>query len=656
MPKPAIAALQVTLVMLTIGAAVAAPASQFEKISDSLYLYRDTCNVYVLKSGDEALLIDFGAGHVMEHLPEIGVDKVSWVLHTHYHRDQCQGDDALAGLGVKVAVPAGHRRRFEDVAGIWKEQMWIGAYSSKPDFFEPTRNVKVDRAIEPGDSFELAGIHFETLANVGPTEIPGLTYLVEIDGKRVAFTGDLIHSPGKIWNFHDLQWRYISSPGPLAAIKSLEAVKAASPDLLLPSHGIVMHDPAPAIDKTIANLADAADLIQMRKFKGKHPLSLGRIFPHIYHGRTSFIIVADSGHALMYDCAYIGNARDELFEELQRDMGLKQIDMIVVSHYHDDHIKGIPGFQQKYGTELWVHESILDVIQNPHRYNIPCLWRNNDTERGGLNVDRVLRENETFEWEGYKFTVFHFPGQTEYHIGMYAEIDGHRMLFMGDSTYRPAAGTHLQGANYNSRNYCRLGEGTGYLKCAEILKKYNPDMAMAAHFGAIPVDEGRIDEYYQWAKKLEPTFRKLIARDDPNFGIDRNWLSFYPYRVFAEAGETVQTEVRVRNHSDHSAKALVRPVVPAGWSVEPAECTMVVAAKQTGAAEFTLSPPNDAPLPLRTVVTANVVFDGTDYGEFPDMVIDKRSEKAMWDVWLQEFIKRLRDEARQSEGGYPQGR
>ena len=105
------------------------------------------------------------------------------------------------------------------------------------------------------------------------------------------------------------------------------------------------------------------------------------------------------------------------------------------------------------------------------------------------------------------------------------------------------------------------------------------------------------------------------------------------------------TEVRVRNHSDHSATAVIRPVVPEGWSVKPEERTIEVAAKQGGAAEFTLSLPKDTPIPLRTVVTANVVFDGTDYGEFPDMVIDKRSERDKWDVWLQEFIKRLRDEA-----------
>ena len=31
-----------------------------EKISDNVYLFRDTCNVYVLKQNDKAILIDFG--------------------------------------------------------------------------------------------------------------------------------------------------------------------------------------------------------------------------------------------------------------------------------------------------------------------------------------------------------------------------------------------------------------------------------------------------------------------------------------------------------------------------------------------------------------------------------------------------------------------
>ena len=63
-----------------------------QKISENLYLFEDTCNVYIVKEDSRALLIDFGSGKVLKHLNEIGIASVDWILHTHHHRDQCQGD------------------------------------------------------------------------------------------------------------------------------------------------------------------------------------------------------------------------------------------------------------------------------------------------------------------------------------------------------------------------------------------------------------------------------------------------------------------------------------------------------------------------------------------------------------------------------------
>jgi len=612
-----------------------APVSELVKVSDSLYLYRDTCNVYAVKAGDSAVLIDFGSGGVLQHLPSIGVKKVDWVLHTHYHRDQCQGDQVLAGLGIKVAVPADQRALFEDAEKAWKKTKLYHNYSFKPDFLKPARSVKVDMGIKPGETFDWRALRFKTLPCVGHTQAPGLIYLVDVDGKRTAFTGDLIHSPGKLWTYYELQWKYNQLKGAQAELDSLDAVKKAGPELLLPSHGVVVREPQAAIDETTANLKEVMELLRWQPHQDR-TMSNKRIFPHVFHRRTSFVIIADSGHALFYDSSFQGSLLDSFIEELKRDGGLKQVDMILLSHYHDDHVSGIPDLKNRYGAKLWVHECTVDIIENPYRYNIPCLGVERYPAEVGPKVDRVLRDNETFEWEGYKFTVFHFPGQTEYHIGMYAEIDGHRMLFMGDSTYRPAVGTVFRGENFNCRNYCRLGEGTGYLRCGELIRKWNPDMAMAAHFGAIPLDEKRIDEYYQWARKLEPAFRKLIARDDPNFGTDPNRASFYPYRLFAEAGETVSADVRIRNHSDHDAAAKIVPVLPDGWSVEPAERSITIGPRQTAVAKFNIILPEDNPVPLRTVITANIVFDATDFGELAEMLIDSRSEKDKWMQWYME--------------------
>ena len=73
-------------------------------ISPNLYVLRDTCNVYVLKDGNRALLIDFGSGHVLNLLGQIGVSRVDAILHTHHHRDQGQGD-VRAVANIPIIVP-----------------------------------------------------------------------------------------------------------------------------------------------------------------------------------------------------------------------------------------------------------------------------------------------------------------------------------------------------------------------------------------------------------------------------------------------------------------------------------------------------------------------------------------------------------------------
>jgi hypothetical protein len=43
------------------------------KALPNLFVWTDTCNVYVLRDGNAALLMDLGDGSVLDHLPEIGV-------------------------------------------------------------------------------------------------------------------------------------------------------------------------------------------------------------------------------------------------------------------------------------------------------------------------------------------------------------------------------------------------------------------------------------------------------------------------------------------------------------------------------------------------------------------------------------------------------
>jgi hypothetical protein len=79
-----------------------------------LFAFTDTCNSYLLRDGDAALLIDLGDGGVLGHLDTLGVKHIEWVLFTHHHREQCQGIGKVDRKVTHVAVPEGERELFED--------------------------------------------------------------------------------------------------------------------------------------------------------------------------------------------------------------------------------------------------------------------------------------------------------------------------------------------------------------------------------------------------------------------------------------------------------------------------------------------------------------------------------------------------------------
>src|SRR4051812_34685893 len=88
-----------------------------------LFVWTDTCNVYVVRDQSAALLINCGDGSVVDHLSEIGVQRVEWVLFTDHHREQCQGAPRLRESGVKFGAPEAERELFEQPASFRKMQV-----------------------------------------------------------------------------------------------------------------------------------------------------------------------------------------------------------------------------------------------------------------------------------------------------------------------------------------------------------------------------------------------------------------------------------------------------------------------------------------------------------------------------------------------------
>src|SRR5213075_520553 len=176
----------VLVMMVLVGLGTAALAARLSPVDPRLgiFVWSDSCNVYVVRDGDAALLIDFGDGSVLDHLAEIGVKRVEWVLFTHHHREQCQGAPRLQGTGAKIAAPEAERDLFEEPASFRKMEVSLGdrfTIHGSSYVRPPIQSIRLDRPLKTNDIFAWHGRQFLCLDTSGNSPC-GLTYLLRQKG------------------------------------------------------------------------------------------------------------------------------------------------------------------------------------------------------------------------------------------------------------------------------------------------------------------------------------------------------------------------------------------------------------------------------------------------------------------------------------------
>ena len=553
-----------------------APASALRKLSDNLFLFEDTCNVYVIRDGSSCVLIDFGSGAVLKHLPEAGISKVEWILHTHHHRDQCQGDRKAVAKGIPIAVPAHEHHLFADAENFWRNRRVFHLYYMRNDFNTITRNIKVEKALTDYSTFRWHNIDFFILPTPGHT-LGSITLVATVDGRKAAFSGDLMLAPGKLLNLFDTQVNYGGSEGVDLGIYSLGRLREQKPVLLAPSHGEPLNDPDGAMGETMRRLTD-----YYRFQAGAEPVEMARpyaVSPHfIAHYRTTssfYAIISDSGKALFIDYGAASGVHFGTFEratattdrirfvehsinELKRTYGMKSIDVAMPSHMHDDHMNGFPHLIRHYGVKVWCYENMVDIFQNPRGHNLGC------TLGEPFQVSRSFRNGEKFRWEEFEFEITHNPGHTEYQMALFTTIDGNRIAFTGDAFFPSNEGYMRH--NLIFRNHV---ENDSHLKSIRTLMTHEPTMIAPGHGKPYPVTRELMLATEQRFRKQQQLFFDLLPEGEVDFGLDPSWVSIYPYQILTSPGKTETLEIRVKNYKPTAIKMEVALVTPPEWKIEP---------------------------------------------------------------------------------------
>lgn len=597
------------------------------RVTDRIHVHTSTCNVYALRNGREAVLIDCGDGSVLDQLASIGVDRVTDVLMTHHHRDQAQGLPLLVAHGARIWVPHAEQDLFHSIDQHWQSREILGSVNNREDRFSLLEPVPVAGTLRDYDTPHFGGYTFTVVPTPGHTT-GSITLLTEIDGIRAAFTGDLIYGEGKLWSLAATQWSKSGGEGIAGTILSLVDLKKRQPDALLPSHGAVIN-PMPAMDLLVERLTKLRDLRRQNPrlfLLRQQPYE--PITPHLLRNRTSvansYVLLSKSSKALLIDFGYdfmFGFAagtdraarRPWLYTipALKRDYGVTKLDVAIPTHYHDDHVAGFNLLRDVEGTRIWAPENFADILQHPTRYDLPSLWHD------PIPVDRYLPLGRPVRWEEFELTLHPLPGHTWYAAAIAFEVDGKKVLAVGDQN---GDGDGLM-LNYAYRNGFAIAD---YRESAELCLKLKPDLIISGHWDPLWVQQGYLEKLRQQGEDLERLHRELLPLEELDPGAGGFVAAIHPYQASGEAGTAMDFAVLVRNPLTTEEAAEVRLVAPAGWSVEPSVARFILEPRGANSITFAVTPPPGSPV-RRVRLAADVTIGTQRFGQQAEALVTVRS-------------------------------
>jgi len=615
-----------------------APRSRpcLQHLAPGLDVLTETTNVGVLRRNGRVLLINSLPPSVLR-AAGIRPEQVDWVLITHSHRSAAEGVAELAAAGAKVAVPEAERTLFENPQAFWANDAAcrVHCYHFHPSPCTVWEPVSVARGLGDGEAIAWQGLRIQAIATPGPTD-GGMSYLVDADGLRVAFIGDLMSSPGKLWEFHRLQGRRVTpGAGEMGeyhgfgeradeVLASLDRVVSAAAQTLVPSHGATMPEPRAAVEALRTNVAaclsNYCSISAARwYFAGVRPewpadrtYLMSRLHPLPSWvrevGGTTRAVVADDGHVLLMDCDGDLPAR---IAEQQHSGALGPVDALWITHYHDDHVGSVNALRAEQGCHVIAHESMADILQRPAAYLMPCL--NPDP----IAVDRITRDGESWEWRGFRLTAYSLPGQSIYDAALLVQKGTETVLFVGDS-FGPGGID-----DYCAQNRNLLGPGLGFDRCLALLEGLpSGSLLVNPHVeGAFAYTRQDVQAMRHALSERRELFRRLLDWDDPNYGLDPQWVRCDPYRQVAKPGGEVAWDIHIRNYSGSSRTATVTLRLPQSWRVMVAHGAVRVPAGRERSVHLSALVPGDWP-DGRVVVGFGLRYGGRPLGEMTEGIVD----------------------------------
>jgi hypothetical protein len=122
----------------------------------------------------------------------------------------------------------------------------------------------------------------------------------------------------------------------------------------------------------------------------------------------------------------------------------------------------------------------------------------------------------------------------------------------------------------------------------------------------------------QYAKRTK-ILRNLFPWDDPNYGIDERWATFYPYGNVMKPGETREVEVRLTNHSPIRRTFKITPHDHRGTKVLSEPVSTTLNSRAEGAVKVRIQAPRQLGV---YVITADIDSKGMQFRDWVETIIE----------------------------------
>lgn len=619
---------------LLLPAIVAAPVSAEETRTPSLQFRAGAVNHVVISRHESRLAV--------YAVPANDAARIDMVLLTHVRRDVLGDLSASATGGSQVVAPASEAQLCAKPKEFWTE--WRNKrfhdYAQQSSRV-PVRDVPIARPVKEGDLISWQDLTIRVLDTPGYTR-GAVSYLTEVDGQKIAFTGDLIRDDGKLQDLFSLQdaipaakiGGYHGWAGRLGdLVTSLQKIAAQKPDVLVPVRGPVIERPQEAIDRMLARIravyANYLSIDALRwYFKDEHILTKARrvlgpdarvdwmpmaetqpLRSDIRAISNSRLILSTSGRGFLVDCG--GTGIVDKLKELRAGGELESLDHVFVTHYHDDHTDALPLLVQEFGAKVHACGSLIDVLEHPGDYRLPCLTKN------PIAVTSPHPDRESFAWEEYRLTIYDFPGQTLHHNGLLVEKPGGDGIFFAGDSFTPSG---IDDYCLQNRNF--LAEGHGFLRCLDLVQGLPPGCWLINQHvePAFRFSSAQISRMQDTLRRRVPLLQELLPFDDSNFGLDEGWAVLHPYSVRLRPTATAHLQLRITNHSPQ--EQLFHATVEGDNALRVSVGDPVRLASRTqGHIEVHVTAPADA-RPGLHVVTVGVAWPGGDLRNWSEALVE----------------------------------